>query len=142
MPELAAMYSVGALISMIVATLFALRQRAKYFDPRMVRLQKNLNLIGYRWNDLNLSVDPLGTDPAQAELAEYKKARATTIIFAVMSVIFSWGGLFFILLMWMSLNLLNKSKAKKILLESPLSESEELTAQQASHIFERLPRNQ
>lgn len=138
MPELAVMYSVGALVSMIVGIIFGLKQRAKYHDPANLCLQKNLRKIGYRWNELNLSVDKMpdsfDEDP---DVIEYNKARFTSILFTTAAVAFSWLGLFFMILMWFSLKLLKKSRAEKALLASPLS-LKELAAQDVINIFARI----
>lgn len=137
MPELAAMYLVGAVVSMIVGLAFGLKQRAKYHKSSTLCLQKNLKKIGYRWNDLNLSVEAIVEDAEGADQAEYKKARFTSILFTIVAVAFSWIGLFFLIIMWVSLKFLMNSRAEKALLVSPLSSSE-LTISEIKNIFDQL----
>lgn len=138
MPELAAMYSVGAMVTLIVGIFFGLKQRAKYHNPAFKNLQKNLRKIGYRWNELNLAVDKmpevLEEDP---DIAEYKKARFTSIVFTMAAVAFSWLGCGFLILMWLSLKMLKKSKIESELLASPLVVNE-LAEQVVNEIFEQI----
>lgn len=138
MPELVAMYSVGLVVSMIVGIIFGLKQRSKYHDPAIKHLQKNLRKIGFRWNELNLAVEKMPASfDEDPDLTEYKKARFTSILFTTAAVLFSWLGCFFLILMWFSLKLLNKSRVEKALLASPLSEKE-LAAQEVKEVFERV----
>lgn len=137
MPELAAMYLAGSILSMIVGILFGLKQRAKYHRPHMIILQKNLNKIGFRWNELNMAVESRVDLPADIDDREYQKARFTSILFTIIAMIFSWLGSLFLVVIWISLNLLNRSRLEKALLASPLSSSE-LATDEVKNIFQEL----
>lgn len=131
MPELAAFYLAGLTVSLIVGVLFGLKQRSRYHSIQYEQLQKNLRRINLRWNDLNLSVEELKSSELdlektseQLQKEEYQKARISTILFVGFAAVLSWLGLIFLILIWVSLRVLGKSRTERNLFSSPLATSE------------------
>ncbi len=124
MPELAAFYFVGFFASLTLGVVFGIFQRAKYHSKPYLLLQRNLKLVNLRWNDLNLSVEILTNDHQQ--IKEYQKARLTSFSIIFVGVLLSWVGLFFLIVIWISLKLIGNSRLEKNIYASTLT-SQELT---------------
>ncbi len=122
MPELAAFYFLGFVASLVIGVFFGIHQRKKYYSSGYLQLQKNLKLIAFRWNDLNLSVEKLQGDYQQ--VSEYKKARFTSFSIILVGMLLSWLGLLFLIVIWTSLKLIGNSRLEKKLYASPLAKRE------------------
>ena len=127
MPELAGFYSAGFLISMVFGVWFGIKQRGRYYSKSYLLLQKNLQRINLRWNDLNLSVEALKREeaPNGGQLAEeYHQAKISMILFIMTTTILSWLGLIFLTVVWISLWLFAKPRIETELFASPLATQE------------------
>lgn len=122
MPELAAIYFLGFLASLVLGSIFGINQRAKYHSKSYLLLQKNLKLLNLRWNDLNLSVETFKDEHQQAK--EYQKARLTSFSIILVGMLLSWLGLLFLVVIWTSLKLIGNSQLEKNIYASSLTESE------------------
>ena len=126
----------------LAGILFGLKQRANFHSKSYSILQKNLQKINLRWNELNLSLDKLDTsiaakaaDELQAE--EYDKARISSVLFLSWACVLSWLGLFFLIMIWISLHFLGKSRLRTKLFASQLSHGE-LDASAVINIYKEL----
>lgn len=136
MPELAAAFAVGSLVSLLLGFAFTITQLSKYKSNDYRTLQANLAKIDLRWNDLEASVSPreLTSEGLEAEairkagrkqlVEEYKKARTTYTIFTVGAMAFSWLGALFLIIMWVSVKKLIKSRLERALFQSELTEKD------------------
>ncbi|MGZ3692155.1 MAG: hypothetical protein ACXVAX_11675 [Pseudobdellovibrio sp.] len=132
MPELAAAYSIGFLITLITSLIFTALQLKRYSSKAYLQLQKNLELIDLQWNDLNGSLQ----EPKEKQIeSEIKKARHTYFIIAFIASILSWFGLFFLILMWVSVKKLIKNRLEVYLFTSSLAQSD-LTVEQVQAHYE------
>src|SRR4051794_33035667 len=100
MPELALSFCVGAVLSLICSILFYYFQTSRYHLAEFKVLQENLKLINFRWNDLEGRLEKWDES---AEQKEVQKAKNTYLLFSIAAVVLSWLGLFFLILMWVSL---------------------------------------
>lgn len=122
MPELAAGFAIGAALSLIASFLFAYFQLSKYRSLRYLNIQKNLAVIGFRWNDLEGRLEP---DQPGANKREVSKARNTYIMFGAAATVLSWLGLFFLLLMWVSITKLVKNRLEIHIFDSVLAKAQQ-----------------
>lgn len=118
MPELVALFSVGALLSLITGSLFAFLQMARYRSAAYQFVQGNLAKIGLRWNELEGGPGPYDDGLNRREL---RRARTTYTVFTLIAVLLSWLGFVFLLLMWVSLRKLVKSRLESELFASELA---------------------
>ena len=123
MPELAASFLVGATLAFLASVCFTYFQLAKYRSDGYLKLQNNLSKINLRWNDLEGSVEPFDSN---ANSIEIKKVKNTCLLFGIASVIFRWVGLFFLILMWVSLKKLVKNRLEMHLFRSDLAKAEQV----------------
>lgn len=135
MPELAAAFAIGSLVSLLLGLAFTITQLSKYKSNNYKTLQANLDKIDLRWNDLEASVSPkIMIDGAEAEavkkanrkqlVEEYKKARTTYAIFTIGAMALSWLGAMFLIVMWVSVKKLIKSRLERALFQSELTEKD------------------
>ena len=118
MPELAIIYSVGCLFSLIVGCVFSLQQRAQYKSEKFLKLQRNLKQINLRYNDLESAIED---NIEGASVKEYSRARNTYMLFTSAATILSWLGLFFLILLWFSIKKLISNKTEIKLFASKLA---------------------
>ena len=121
MPELAAVFLLGSVFSLVTAALFTFWQMRHYSSLKFQTLQKNLAKIGLRWNDLNSGAEEV-SEGHQKLLEEKERSRAfhTYLIFGTIGVVLSWFGLFLLLMMWVSLKKLVKSRLEERLFDGEL----------------------
>ena len=117
MPELAAVFLLGSVLSLVTAGLFTFWQMQHYQSYKFQTLQKNLGKIGLRWNDLNSGAEEISEG---REEKEKSRALLTYIIFGIIGVVLSWFGLFLLLMMWVSLKKLVKSRLEERIFDGEL----------------------
>ena len=140
MPEVAGFYAAGLLLSLILGVWFGIKQCSRYYSKSYLLLQKNLQRINLRWNDLNLSVEslhPLATSGEQQGAEEYHKAKISMIFFIAAMTILSWLGLVFLTVIWISLRVLAKPKLETELFASALAK-QELADEDVKKIYSNL----
>lgn len=117
MPELAMMFLMGAVLSLITGALFTFQQMRFYKSFQFLTLQKNLQHIGLRWNDINSEPEDFSEGRQQKEIA---RARFSCLLFTFFAVFLSWFGFFLLLMLWVSLKVLVKSRLEKRIYQSEL----------------------
>ena len=132
MPELAAAFSTGLVVSLITSLLFAFLQLKRYRSKPYLQLQKNLALINLQWNDLNGNLQDYNEKQVEAEI---RKARHTYFFIGCMATILSWFGLFFLILMWVSVKKLIKNRLEVYLFSGDLAQTD-LTTEQVQAQYE------
>ncbi len=144
MPEIAGFYLVGVLITATIGLVFGSRQRSRYHSKQYIILQKNLQKIELRWNDLNAAVEkikiPEDINPensAHQFREEYGNARKSALILLSSASVLSWLGLLFLIVIWGSLRVLAKSRSEISIFASPLTASE-LARNEVESIYKNL----
>jgi hypothetical protein len=139
-PELAAGFLVGAVFALATGLIFTLTQLSKYRSSQYLLIQKNLELIGLRWNDLEGCVGPIKEEftSEQQTFYEVNKARTTYYLFTTAAVLLSWLGFVFLLLMWVSIKKLVRNRNEENLFASPLA-FQALDAGRVKEIWQALP---
>ena len=117
MPELAFVFIIGVLLSLVTGSCFTYLYLSKYKSPHYIVLQKNLIKINLRWNDLEGCTENF---IEEANELEYVKARSTYMIFSLVCVILSWLGFVLLLIMWVSIEKLIKNKIEKEIFASEM----------------------
>lgn len=118
MPELFAIFLMGSVASLVTGLLLLFMQLAKYRSGRLLMIQKNLQKIDLRWNDIEGGTEPLVAGSTEREI---ERARTTYILFCLFSMMLSWVGFFILLIIWISLKRLIVSKVEKQLFASELA---------------------
>ncbi len=130
MPELAAAFTVGALLSLITSLLFGFVQLRRYSSATYLQLQKNLALINLQWHDLNGCLQEFKENQIKNET---KKAKTTYFFIGAFAVLLSWLGFFFLILMWVSVKKLIKNRLEVYLFSSALAQGELTSSQVQAH---------
>ena len=133
MPELAASYVLGATITSMVFAFILFREYRILKSPAYHQLQKNLQQIQLRWSD---SMDKI-VDMHLPEGLGFMKSMG---IFGVFCIFLSWLGLFFFLLIYVSIRVFSHSP-RQHLLQSALGEKSLNADQIQSLLHERTQRN-
>lgn len=139
MPELAFMFSVGSLASLLTALAFAYTQLAKYKSKSYLQLQQNLAQLKLRYSDIESSVQKINSEVLAdienevklAQKKEISRAKTTYSLFGFAAVILSWLGFLFLVLMWFSVAKLVRNRLEEALFDSQLAQSA-LSAEQAN----------
>lgn len=118
MPELFAIFLMGSVASLVTGLLLLFMQLAKYRSGRLLMIQKNLQKIDLRWNDIEGGTEPLVAGSTEREI---ERARTTYILFCLFSMMLSWVGFFILLIIWISLKRLIVNKVEKQLFASELA---------------------
>ena len=118
MPELFAIFLLGSILSLITGLIMLFLQLAKYRSDRFLMVQKNLQKIDLRWNDLEGGTEPVAARSTENEIA---RARTTYILCCLFAMMFSWAGFFVLLLIWVSIKKLIVNKLEKQLFTSELA---------------------
>ena len=134
MPELAAFFLLGALVTGLTGGLFTFWQLKHYRSEKYQTLQANLEKIGLRWNDLNSAPEDFSEGRFEKEKS---RALLTYVIFSVIGVVLSWLGVILLLMMWVSLKKLVKSRLEERVYGGELVLSE-LPASDVTRIWSEL----
>jgi hypothetical protein len=136
MPELAVIGLIGAAFSLMTGVVIYVLELRKYKRPEFLVLEKNLLLIGKRWNDLNKSIDDYTPDGKQAEVS-----RQTNTILTITGVAFllSWLGFFFYLLIYISIKKLGRNRLSDKVFKSLLVQKELALSEVQSIVTELTP---
>lgn len=116
MPELAASYAVGFFVVLVLTFLAMWREEQMARSPLMTQIQENLGTLGLRFSHSRDEVIKKADDRRQPS------QRRTLLIMGVFCSALSWAGLFFFLLIAVSIEKL-AHKERSHLLQSPLIES-------------------
>lgn len=118
MPELFVIFILGSVVSLLTGLIMLFLQLAKYSSSRFIMVQKNLQKVNLRWNDLEGSTEPAVADSTAKEI---EKARTTYILFCLFGMMLSWAGFFILLIIWVSIKKLIVNKLEKQLFTSELA---------------------
>jgi hypothetical protein len=118
MPELALGFSIGAGFSLVLSCIFYFIQIRRYNSKEFLIVQENLKLAELRWNDLEGRLEKWTAEGTEAEI---NKAKHTFFLFGCAAVVLSWLGLFFLLLMWFSIEKLIKNRIANYIFTSEIS---------------------
>lgn len=119
MPELAALYSVGVLCSLVATIFFAITEMNFYRRQDYLLLQRNLNQIGQRWSQLSGRIEKIAESTTDEE--EKQKVQTTFLLFGFAAVILSWLGFVFLVLIWISMKKFLNNRLEEALFESQLA---------------------
>lgn len=106
-------------------------QLAKYSSSSFLMVQKNLQKVDLRWNDLEGSTEPVAADSTEKEI---QKARTTYIVFCLFGTMLSWAGFLILLIIWVSIKKLIVNKLEKQLFTSELA----LLELDRSQVFQKM----
>lgn len=124
LPELAAAYAIGICVNLLLALVFFTQQMRLYRNSAYLKIQKNLQKLGWRWNQIEARIEknegPEGLQLRQTN--EIKKACQTYSLVSIGAVLLSWAGMFLLVLIWISVEKLAKSREEKCLFASRLAE--------------------
>lgn len=108
MPELAASYAIGALVTLMMVLFVLWREYRTVHSLAYRQLQQNLASIDKKWSD---SLDKIVETQTQ-EGTSFLKSMG---IFGVFCVFLSWLGLFFFILIYVSIRVLTRSIRSQLL---------------------------
>jgi|GEM_PF-5233493 hypothetical protein len=134
MPEIAFAYSIGFCVSLVLAIVFGLRLRKKYHSPSYLQLQSNLQKIGQRWNESEGRIEDF-VEGKQAR--EYHKARLTAMIVCTFAVALSWFGIFALIIVWLSMEVLATNQLERKVKSSELLKKD-LSASEVTQIINEI----
>ncbi len=134
MPELAASFFVGFLLSLLANSSHFVFVLKSFQHPQILALQKNLKKVGRIWSMSNRGV-LMVTDasPEKIELAmieDSKRTLRSTVFFSVMLTVVSWFGLIWLALYLLSVHRLAKSRMEHKIFSSRLVSDSNLSGQQ------------
>lgn len=121
MPELFAIFLLGSVASLVTGLIMLFLQLAKYRSGRLLMVQKNLQKIDLRWNDIEGDTEAFAAGSAEKEI---ERARTTYILFCLFGMMLSWAGFFILLIIWVSLKKLIVNKVERQLFASELAQLE------------------
>lgn len=131
MPELAAIYAVGILSSLILTMVALAGTHRRRSSQALVNLNTNLARIGLFWSDHR---DDLVAWTASAEHDERRSLSRSLLISGTVLSTLSWVGLVFLSILFFSARFLARSRLERNLLSSELAHTPYL----ASHVVDRL----
>ena len=133
MPELAFGILIGALLSLITGIIIYFSELRKYKSPEFLVLEKNLRLIGKRWNDLDKSIDDY---TPKGKHAEANRQINTILMITGVAILLSWLGFFFYLLIYVSIKKLGRNRLSDKVFDSLLVQKELLQGDVQSIVTE------
>ena len=131
MPEIAFAYSIGFVVSLVLAIIFGLRLRRKYHSESYLRLQENLKKVQKRWNESEGRIEDYVEGKQERE---YHKARVTAMIVCTFAVALSWFGIFALIVVWLSMEVLATSQLERKVKASELIQKD-LSAGEVTQIL-------
>ena len=131
MPELAAMYAVGVLLSLGLTGLFVFLQARRSNGATARNVRANLRKAGLYWSENQDKILPWNED---AEAIDRKGSRTTILVTGVLLSLLSWAGLLFLGIVMLSYRFLARSRLEKRLFGSELARDPGLTAEAAARL--------
>ncbi len=134
MPELAASFFVGFLLSLLANSSHFVFVLKSFQNSQILVLQKNLKKVGRIWSMSNRGVLKVpDASPEKIELAmieDSKRTLRSTVFFSVMLTVVSWFGLIWLALYLLSVHRLAKSRMEHKIFSSRLVSDSNLSGQQ------------
>ena len=131
MPELAAMYSVGVLLSLGLTAVFVFLQARRANSKAAITVRSNLRKAGLYWSENQDKILPWNEE---AEAHDRKGSRTTILVTGVLLSLLSWAGLVFLLVVMLSYRFLARSRLEKRIFGSELARNPDLTAESAQRM--------
>lgn len=107
MPELAFIGTLGGLTSLIFGAIVFYMELSKFKDSRYLQLQKNLNTVQLRWNDLAGDLESILDGSFEKEK---NKLITTLSMMTGFAFLLSWIGLFFFIIIYISFKKIARGK--------------------------------
>ncbi len=134
MPELAALIAIGATMSVLTGIVIYICELRKYKSFEFVNLEKNLQQIDKRWNDLNKTFEVYAKDGKKIEV---NKQINTILTITFVAMLLSWLGFFFYLLIYLSIKKLGRNRLSDKVFDSVLVQKN-LPADQVQTIVDQI----
>jgi len=126
MPEIAAIFSVGSLLTFLLVNLNLYLVHREFKSMKLYFVNHNLSKVQLFWSNdakqiLKIEND---LDRKKMRINDYKKSTRSAFIFGTIMIFLSWFGLIFFFLYFASVHWLAKSREEIKLFSSVLSERE------------------
>jgi hypothetical protein len=135
MPELAAAYTVGFLLCLMLTTLYIFLRERRRSSRAALTVQKNLKKLNLFWSDSTDQILVLESDSAEAEA---RKSRSAIGITGFILSLLSWAGVFFLLVIMLSERFLARSRRERRLFGSLLALDSSLDATKVRQFIDEL----
>lgn len=121
MPELAAAYGVGLILTLCLMGLHMFLQSRKQRSPEMRQVQSNLKKINLFWSESESQIKDYAPG---AETKDAQKSIRSILVSGIGLAFLSWLGLFFQFVLMLSLRYLAVKRLEIRLFESELAEKD------------------
>lgn len=118
-PEMAAAYVAGLVPSTLVAGAHLLLFRQKVRTPTWSQIQKNLNKVGMYWSESVAAIRTLADGAPESDTAAYMRGLR---LLGLACIVLSWAGMFFHLIILLSLRYLAVPRIETAVLKSSLAQ--------------------
>lgn len=125
-PEMAAAYVAGLIPSTLVAGAHLLLFRQKVRTPTWSQIQKNLNKVGMYWSESAAAVRTLADGAPETDITAYMRGLR---LLGLACIVLSWAGMFFHLIILLSLRYLAVPRIETAVLESSLAQRDLTSAE-------------
>jgi len=142
MPELAASFFVGFLVSLTANLVHLFFVVKSYQSPAIINLQNNLQKVGKIWSMSNRAVMTVVGNSVENCLLAISEDRNRTLkgtaLFSSMLVVTSWLGLIWLGLYVLSVHRLAKSRMEHKIFNSMLVTNSQLTREQVANLLSEM----